>query len=283
VTDRNTPARTVKNLRLPVKGGELIYAGALVMMDTSAYALAGATATAKRGVGIAKQRVDNSNGGDGDLTVEIERGCFRFDNSTSTDAITQADIGSTCYIVDDHTVAKTDGGGTRSSAGQIRDVDDQGVWVELGYVDGPVSGSLAAANDLSDVASKSTSRSNLGVYEKMGAPVITVGAEAAHVINVAIQLRDSANADLAVRGSLLAYISDDANGDSVAATAPDTVAIGADGLAIPLVAGKTFLLTSEADGDIDINITNAAADTFYLILRTPDGKLVASDAITFAG
>lgn len=112
---------------------------------------------------------------------------------------------------------------------------------------------------------------------------LTVGAESvSDVINVAIQLKDANGQDLRERASVLAYISDDATGDSVAGTAPDTVAIGTDGLAIPLVAGKTFLLTSEADGDIDINITENGADTWYLVLVMPDGSLVVSGAITFA-
>ena len=110
---------------------------------------------------------------------------------------------------------------------------------------------------------------------------ITVGAEAGNVINVAVQLQDMNGNALANRASVLAYLSDDANGDSVAGTAPDTVAIGTDGLAIPLVAGKCFLLTSEADGDIDINVTEDGADTWYLVLVLPHGPIVVSDAITF--
>ena len=110
----------------------------------------------------------------------------------------------------------------------------------------------------------------------------TIGAEAANVINVGIQLKDK-GLDVAERVSVLAYLSDDANGDSVAGTAPTSVAIGTDGVAIPLVAGKCFLLTSEADGDIDIDITlSAGADTWYLVIVLPDGRLVPSGAITFA-
>ncbi len=113
---------------------------------------------------------------------------------------------------------------------------------------------------------------------------IVVGEEADDTINVAIQLKDVEGADMAVRGAVLAYFSDDANGDSIAATAPsDGVAIGTDGLAIPLVADKCFELVSESDGDIDLDIEEAGADTWYLIVVLPTGELVASDAITFAG
>ncbi|MCY1460857.1 hypothetical protein D9M71_784510 [compost metagenome] len=56
---------------------------------------------------------------------------FAFANSAAGDEITRADIGATAYIVDDQTVAKTDGTSTRSVAGTIRDVDSDGVWVEI--------------------------------------------------------------------------------------------------------------------------------------------------------
>ena len=47
------------------------------------------------------------------------------------DAIVLSDVGADCYGVDDTTVAKTDGTGTRSVAGVIRDVDAVGVWIEF--------------------------------------------------------------------------------------------------------------------------------------------------------
>lgn len=119
----------------------------------------------------------------------------------------------------------------------------------------------------------------IGVFNRA---TITVGAEAANSINVAIQLFDG-DQEIGERACLFAYLSDDANGDSVAGTAPaGNVAIGADGVLIPVVADKAFQLISEADGDIDLDIGETGADTWYLILVMPDGSLVASDAITFA-
>lgn len=120
---------------------------------------------------------------------------------------------------------------------------------------------------------------------------ITVGAEATNVINVAIQLKDAKGNDVAHRRAIMAYLSDDANGDSIVATEPATsVAIGTDGLLIPVLTGSAgselaksiFQLVSESDGDIDIDITETGADTFYLVLIMPNGRLVVSDAITFA-
>jgi hypothetical protein len=117
---------------------------------------------------------------------------------------------------------------------------------------------------------------------QVGAAVITVGAEAGNIINVAVSLRDARYQALAVRGSVHAYLSNDATGDSLITTAPSSgVAIGTNGLAIALVAGKCFLLTSESDGSIDLNLSEAGALTCYLILVMPDGTLKASGVITF--
>lgn len=111
----------------------------------------------------------------------------------------------------------------------------------------------------------------------------TIGSEAANAINVAVQLTDANGDALDERCSVFAYLSDDANGDSVAGTAPDgNVAIGTDGLLIPVVANKAFHLVSESDGDIDLDIGESSADTWYLVIVLPDGTLVVSDAITFA-
>ena len=88
---------------------------------------------------------------------------------------------------------------------------------------------------------------------------------------------------MAVRSTLLAYLSDDATGDTVTADAPSGGwAIGTDGLLIPVIASKVAYLTSEADGDIDIVITEAGAHAArYLVLVLPTGKHIVSGAITF--
>lgn len=120
---------------------------------------------------------------------------------------------------------------------------------------------------------------------KLAGATITVGTENAGTgaINVAIQLEDAAGDALEARASCFAYLSDDEHGDSVVNTeSSGTVAIGTDGLLMPIVAKKTFMLTSEADGDIDINIIEAGAKTQYLVLVMPNGSLVVSDAITHA-
>ena len=90
-------------------------------------------------------------------------------------------------------------------------------------------------------------------------------------------------AALTTRASLLAYFSNDANGDAAMTTGHSTApAIRTDGLLQPIIAKKMFLLTSEADGDIDIDCEETGGMTTYLILVMPNGTLVASAAITHA-
>jgi hypothetical protein len=116
----------------PVKAGVVIYQGAHVVID-GAVAAPARTGLGLRSVGVAVDRVDNTGGVDGGKTVEVERDMvYCFANSAAADALTRADINSACYIVDDQTVAKTNGSNTRSVAGRVQDVDDMGVWVYVG-------------------------------------------------------------------------------------------------------------------------------------------------------
>lgn len=110
----------------------------------------------------------------------------------------------------------------------------------------------------------------------------TVGTEATDAINVAIQLKDAAGSDMAIRTGLAWYLSSDANGDAIASATSGGLAIGTDGLLLEWTNNVSGWVVSEADGDIDVTITHNAAATYYLVLVLPNGKLTASGAITFA-
>jgi hypothetical protein len=129
--DRNTP-EAIGDLREGAVGASaLIFAGSIVMRNAAGFLIRGATATGSIAVGRAEQRVDNSAGANGAATLRYKAGTFRFANSASADAITFADIGKACWIVDDQTVARTSGANTRSRAGIVEMVDAQGVWVRF--------------------------------------------------------------------------------------------------------------------------------------------------------
>ncbi|GAB1388987.1 hypothetical protein MASR1M6_11680 [Rubrivivax sp.] len=129
--DRLTPRRDGKRVSLPVAASTRLFAGSLVCLNATGYATKGAISTTLKAVGVAVEAADNSGGANGAINVEVERGTWRFGNSSGGDLIALADVGSVCYVVDDQTVAKTHNGNTRSVAGTVRDVDAAGVWVEF--------------------------------------------------------------------------------------------------------------------------------------------------------
>lgn len=131
-TDCNTHRRNGGDFEFPVKAATKIYAGTIVAIDTASnLAVKGATAVGLKAVGVAQEQIDNTAGADGALRVKVKRGLFKLANSSAADLIVLGDIAGDCYMVDDQTVAKTNGGGTRSVAGKVRDVDSGGVWVEF--------------------------------------------------------------------------------------------------------------------------------------------------------
>lgn len=146
--DRNTPelADLGRRVVYPVAADAKVWKGALCAMN-GGYLEPGTTDTDLIAVGRADETVDNTGGDDGDVTCTVRRGVFRFENSSGGDEIDLTSVGTTCYIVDDQTVAATDDTGARSPAGTVRNVDDLGVWVEIIRIEahGHVAGEIALA------------------------------------------------------------------------------------------------------------------------------------------
>jgi len=131
-TERDTQRRLGSMAAYPVLASTKVLAGTLVVLTAAGYAQGGAVATTLKAVGMAQETADNTAGASGDIKVTVRRdGWFHFFNSAAGDLLTIADISASCYIVDNQTVAKTDGTGTRSVAGKVRDVDATGVWIEF--------------------------------------------------------------------------------------------------------------------------------------------------------
>jgi hypothetical protein len=129
--DRNTLRRDGNQLEAPVAANTRLYAGSIGAINATGLAVPGATSTTLKSAGVVERRADNTGGAAGAIRAQLRKGVFQFSNSTSTDAIALADIGNDCYIVDDQTVAKTNGTNTRSVAGKVFDVDADGVWVNF--------------------------------------------------------------------------------------------------------------------------------------------------------
>lgn len=129
--ERNTRRRDGDTRLEALAASIKVFAGSIVMRNAAGYLTKGATATGCMGVGRAEATADNSAGAAGALTLEYRQGCFLFANSSAGDLITIADIGKACFIVDDQTVAKTDGTATRSRAGLVDGIESNGVWVRM--------------------------------------------------------------------------------------------------------------------------------------------------------
>jgi hypothetical protein len=127
-SNRSTLCRDGKQVSHPVAAGVVIYAGALVVLTATGFAAPASTATGLRGLGRARQRIDNSGGADGAASVVVDRGCFAWANAGD---VTRADISGPAYAVDDQTVSADDASATRSAIGTILDLDAASVWVQL--------------------------------------------------------------------------------------------------------------------------------------------------------
>lgn len=116
---------------LPVAAAIKLFAGTLVVADAANFANK-TSANGLRVVGVTPVDVDNSTGAAGAVTAELDVGVFGpFANSAAADLIERKDIGGTCYMVDDQTLAKTSGSNTRAQVGLIHSVDADGVWVRI--------------------------------------------------------------------------------------------------------------------------------------------------------
>lgn len=127
--DRNTPEALGTEREGLLGAVQSIFIGSILMRNVAGHLIKGATALGSFGAGRAEKRGSSTTAG---VTSQRYRpGVHRFANSTAGDLIVTADIGAPCYIVDDQTVAKTNGTGTRSPAGAVDGVDANGVWVRF--------------------------------------------------------------------------------------------------------------------------------------------------------
>jgi len=235
----------------PIAANVKIWAGSLVMLDVG-YAKPGAAATGKFSVGMATLTVDNTGGAAGALLVPIEPGIHRWGNSLSADLIETDDKGKLCYIVDDQTVALTDGTGTRSIAGVIEDVDSHGVWVKSDLTPG-VDGTTLTA----EIASRQAITTDLAsTANAKGASLVGIEDSAGNITATTVEGALAEKKD----GRLVANLADDA-------------VIGG----IPVI--TVVAIADGATADKDIVLTHKTEIIDVIIMKTA-GAGGASDTIT---
>lgn len=116
---------------LDIAANTVIPCGSLVCKDATGNCVNGTATAALVTVGVATATVDNTGGAAAAKQVPVEGGVFGFQNSTSTDAITKADLFNDCYVVDNQTVAKTSNTNARPVAGKIVHLEDGLVYVHV--------------------------------------------------------------------------------------------------------------------------------------------------------
>jgi hypothetical protein len=119
-----------------------IYQGSLVAINQAGNLVPASADASLHIVGVAEDEANNSSGSAGAISLTVRKGVFYLNNSSSTDAITDADVGRLCFAADDDTVARTGNGGARPVAGVVVGVDSFGVAVEVGMLNATANGAL---------------------------------------------------------------------------------------------------------------------------------------------
>jgi len=116
---------------------------------------------------------------------------------------------------------------------------------------------------------------NLDITPACAGATVTVSDESTNVRTITIQLTDSAGNDIDYVESVEVAVFTTAARIAFATTGGSTgIAIGTDGALLAVVAKKLFLVTSEADGDIDLTWTDTGTEAAAIGVRLPTGAWV---------
>lgn len=120
---------------------------------------------------------------------------------------------------------------------------------------------------------------NLNLTQPCVDASITVGAENTNVRAITIQLKDANGNDINYVETVEVLVFGNAAMTAGATGGSTGIAVGADGALIATTeAKKHFIVTSEADGDIDLTWTDTGTESVAIGVRLPNGRVVVSQA-----
>lgn len=114
------------NIVIPVAAKTVLMENTIVAVSADGYAVSGTKAEGLIAAGRVERLADNGAGEAGDISVEVRRGTFVWDNDGT---IKSTDVLKECYIAGSTSVTITADGA--SPAGIILAVDEDGVTVDM--------------------------------------------------------------------------------------------------------------------------------------------------------
>ena len=114
------------NIVIPVAAKTVLMENTIVAVGADGYAVSGTKAEGLIAAGRVERLADNGAGEAGDISVEVRRGTFVWDNDGT---IKSTDVLKECYIAGSTSVTITADGA--SPAGIILAVDEDGVTVDM--------------------------------------------------------------------------------------------------------------------------------------------------------
>lgn len=114
------------NIVIPVAAKTVLMENTIVAVGADGYAVSGTKAVGLIAAGRVERLADNGAGEAGDISVEVRRGTFVWDNDGT---IKSTDVLKECYIAGSTSVTITADGA--SPAGIILAVDEDGVTVDM--------------------------------------------------------------------------------------------------------------------------------------------------------
>jgi hypothetical protein len=127
--DRATPYRDGIEIDYPVAANTKIFAGSLVCTNSGGYLVPAADAIGLKFAGVAIEQMDNTGGANGAKKVRVRRtGVFEFDALS----ISQSMLGSSMYVMDDHTFDDSSGPTNDIRLGiLVKYVADTKGWIDI--------------------------------------------------------------------------------------------------------------------------------------------------------
>lgn len=126
IKDIEAPSRSGDRYGFPVYTGIKHYGRSIVALNAAGQSVPAGHADGVCLMGLAEERIDNSDGATGDQTVNCLRGVFKYPVA----AAGQDDIGKPVYALDDNTLQLTNVGG-ELQLGVLEAIDADGMWIRI--------------------------------------------------------------------------------------------------------------------------------------------------------